>query len=840
MRRLTRIMVVALALGATSFALAGEADKLARLDEDLKALAAFDYGKDAGPLSRIEDLVFASVKDPAQREAVEQRLLRTLAGEATTAAKSFICRQLRTIGTARSVPVLEPMLADKELGHMARYALGRMDDPAAEEALRRALAKTSGPLQAGIASSLGDRASVKAVPDVAKLLGSADALVADAAASALGRTGGPAAVKALEAARTTAPERVRPAIDDAMLACAGHYLTAGQKAEAAKIYEAYNSPKMPKHIQIGALGGLVAAKGDGAVDLLVAAIRNRDAEIRTSAIGFTRTATGPAVTKALVDLLPLLGAEPQALLVGALAARGDTAGAPAIATAAKSENEGVRVAALEALGAVGDVSCVDLLAKAAAAGGAGQAVARTSLVQLRGDAAGAAIVKAMGAGEPKVRAELIRALAGRKACEAVGELLKAARDDDASVRGEAIRAVGAVVPEAGLESLVALALEPKDAGDRAAVEEAVTTAFRRMPDAEKQAAPVLAALAKAPAGARPTLVRLAGRTGTAKSLAAVLAARNDADAAVQDAAVRALAEWPDAAPADELLKLAASAASPTHKVLALRGYVRMAGQSKDPTAMYVRALNLAERTEDKKLVLAGLGTADSVEALKLVEGYLKDEALRNEAGLAVVQIAERVRATDAARAGAAVKAVLAAVTEPAVRQKAQDVVNETEKFDAHILTWQVAGPYEQEGKDAAALLDIAFPPEKADAKDVPWKPLTKGIGSWEITLDAAVGGGENRAAYMRTCVTADADQDAQLELGSDDGIVKVWLNGAVVHTNNQDRGIAPRQDLAKIKLRKGENPLMVKVVNHSGGWGFAVRIRKPDGSAIEGLKYEAK
>ncbi|MBE3069659.1 MAG: hypothetical protein IMZ66_05425, partial [Planctomycetes bacterium] len=348
------------------------------------------------------------------------------------------------------------------------------------------------------------------------------------------------------------------------------------------------------------------------------------------------------------------------------------------------------------------------------------------------------------------------------------------------------------------------------------------------------------ALAKAPAGARPTLVRLAGRTGSARSLAAVLAALKDADAAVQDAAVRALAEWPDAAPAAELLKIAASAASPTHKVLALRGYVRMAGLSKDPTAMYVRALELAQRTEDKKLVLAGLGTADSAEALKLVEGYLKDESLRNEAGLAVVQIAGRLPEADAARAAAAVKAVLAAVTDPAIRQKAQDVVNEKEKFDGYILAWQVTGPYEQEGKEAGALLDIAFPPEKADAKDVPWKPLTKGIGSWEITLDAAVGGGENRAAYMRTCVAADVEQDAQLELGSDDGIVKVWLNGTIVHTNNQDRGIAPKQDVAKIKLRKGPNALLVKVVNHTGGWGFAVRIRKPDGSALDGLKYEAK
>lgn len=99
------------------------------------------------------------------------------------------------------------------------------------------------------------------------------------------------------------------------------------------------------------------------------------------------------------------------------------------------------------------------------------------------------------------------------------------------------------------------------------------------------------------------------RLAAIESLEAVRAALGDANEDFRGVAVRTLSEWPDAALAEELLALARTSSNETHKVLALRGYVRMAGMSKDPTAIYVRAMELAERLDDKKLVLGGLGSA---------------------------------------------------------------------------------------------------------------------------------------------------------------------------------------------------------------------------------------
>ena len=182
------------------------------------------------------------------------------------------------------------------------------------------------------------------------------------------------------------------------------------------------------------------------------------------------------------------------------------------------------------------------------------------------------------------------------------------------------------------------------------------------------------------------LIRLLAFAATPESLAAVRAGL-EGDADTKDAAIRTLAKWPDASPADDLLKVARSAAGAIHKVLALRGYIRMAGQSEDPAAMYAKAMRLAERPDDKKLVLGGLGTAESAEALSLVERYLDDRGLQAEAAAAAVQIADKIRDKDATRAKAALKKVMEVVKSQRLRQQAQDVINEMEKFEGFVKEW---------------------------------------------------------------------------------------------------------------------------------------------------------
>ncbi len=654
----SRILPI-LTLLLTVAALAPAAD-MAQLDADLKVIATVKGGENDQAIKRVEAVVVAAATDAKQRAAVELRLLATLDAPATPTSRDFVCRQLRTIGTARSIPKLEAMLVDPKTSNVARYALGRFDDPAADAALCRALAKTSGIARVGIISTLGNRRCHAAMLDMVKLLAAPDVVTAVAAARAVGMIGGHDAVKALSSAPPSSSDARESAIADALLRCAEGFCRDGQKNAAAGIYEAFYKSDRPKYLRIGALRGLVATRGADAAPLLVAAIKGDDPEFRASAIVFMAMGGDAKATKVFMDLLVELKPDGQELVLCALGHRGDASAMPAIVKYAGNDNAAVRTAALAALGGLGDASTVALLSKAIATD---NATAVASLLRLRGDGVDAAILRDASTGPSATRVEMIRILASRRSAGAVGPLMKMAREGDHAVRAEAIRSLGALISQDDLPAMVDLMVKPGDPGDRATVDQAIATALNRVADRDALTDPVLAALGDA----KPVLVALLGRAGTPKALAAVRKATASDDAIVKDAAIRTLALWPNATPAGELLPLAKTLDSRVHKVLLLRGYIRMAARAKNANVMYAEAMAFAESANDKKLVLGGIGSAGGADAIKLAQPLLKDEQLRREAALAMNAIAGRIRRGQPAAARAALEAVLAAVKDTRIR-----------------------------------------------------------------------------------------------------------------------------------------------------------------------------
>lgn len=82
---------------------------------------------------------------------------------------------------------------------------------------------------------------------------------------------------------------------------------------------------------------------------------------------------------------------------------------------------------------------------------------------------------------------------------------------------------------------------------------------------------------------------------------------------------------------------------------------------------------------------------------------------------------------------------------------------------------------------------------------------------------------EHVVAYAFASIRRDEAGPAVIALGSDDG-VRVWVNGQLVHDNAVRRGVSPDQDLVEVSLNAGENRLLVKVEQGTGGWGFCARL----------------
>ncbi len=768
------------------------------------------------------------------------KLLAIVKSDADLHDKGEACRKIAVIAGPEVVADLAAMLGDEKLSHMIRYALEPIPSPAVDDAFRDALGKIKGMPLVGVVNSIGVRRDAKAVDALSKLLKDSDVAVACAAATSLGRIATDEAAAALAGARASATAQpLQWAVIDGSLDIAGQWTRAGKTAEAAKIYEAFRGADWPRHARIAALAGLLDAQTEGAADLVAQTIGDKDPVMRAMAISRVASLKGKDIAARLAEQLPRLSVDSQTLLIGALADRGDKAAMPALMKACSSESADVRLAAIKALGRVGDVACVDMLCKAVADG---QQAAADSLRLLGGEGVDAAVVAAMKAAAPQPRAMLIEVLADRKAVGATPELIKQAGDKDAGVQLAAIKALGRIAPPSDLPALVAILISADADAVKAEAQRTVVLISRKVADQAAQADAVLAALKAAnSAKAKLALLEAAGGIGGDKAFEAVQVALGDKDPAVNDAAVRALAAWPDVKCVDALLDLLAKSKNDVHRVLLLRGAVRLLGLAAKPAeqtiAIYNDLLAKAASPADKKLVLGGLGAMDDPAALKIVETVLAEPAVKGEAELAIVNIAARVMGTAGDDAAAAVTKVIAQTSNDGVKRKAQSILNKLKKFGDYVTAWQFAGPYEMEGKSAADLFDLVLAPEKADAKDVKWTVLAPS-GQREQPWLFDLGNGDRQIGYVRTWIYSETDQPVKFDFGTDDGN-KVWLNGKLVHSSNQGGAATPGKFKVDVKLAKGWNPVLMKVIQDTGAWQFCFRVTATDGGKIAGIKTRA-
>lgn len=204
------------------------------LDQALEALKTYEWGVDPKAVKSIQDAVVASHGDAAARKKLESTLAKVLGTDIPRAAKDIVCRALKTIGTAHSVPALAKLLHDEELSHMARHALEANDSPEAVKALVGAIDKAPKKIKIGIISSLGARGFGVPVAPLAKALSDKDTDISTAGALALGAIGSADAVKALGSAKVNDTNKI--AVCDAMLQCAENMLAHGKKSGAKAIY----------------------------------------------------------------------------------------------------------------------------------------------------------------------------------------------------------------------------------------------------------------------------------------------------------------------------------------------------------------------------------------------------------------------------------------------------------------------------------------------------------------------------------------------------------------------------------------------------------------------------
>ena len=618
-------------------------------DQAFDQLKSWDYGQPRKPLAALELYISRATGDPAEKRRVAVRLAAVLADpQATDAARLFACQNLPLVASDAEVALLAKLLDDPKNADMARRALECIPGDASLAAIRAAVPRVKGDVLVGVINSLGARRDGASTATLTSLLAGPDPQAAAAAAWALGNIGTADAAAAL--AKVQADAKLLPVIRDASLRCAENLAASGNVAAAEGVYRQVLSGNPPAPLRLAVLAGLVKVSKESALPPVLEALGGGDPLLRAGAVRLTRDLAGEKVTTALVQQLDKLAPQGQALVIEVLGDRADKSAASAVAKRLEDKDDAVRAAAARAMARLGDAASVDRLATLAATDkGDVRQGARVSLVRLAGADVDKRMLAAAAEAKPEVRVELFLAMTARRTAGASPMLLKAAADADESGRTAALEALAVLGQAADYPRLVELLVASKAASE--AAEKAVLAVGGRMATLADRVGPVLAALKSSPADAKPALLRVVGSFGGAEALQAVRANASSADAGVRDAAARALANWADESAADDLLAIVKSSESGTHRVLALRGYLRLAAGAKEEATrlkMLAQVGPIATTTDSRKMLLAGLADVPDPAALDMALALVGDKEVEAEASAAATRIARALVKTNRA------------------------------------------------------------------------------------------------------------------------------------------------------------------------------------------------
>jgi HEAT repeat protein len=407
---------------------------------------------------------------------------------------------------------------------------------------------------------------------------------------------------------------------------------------------------MPVLLRQAAMKGKISTAGGNGRKIIIDVLKSSKSEMHSPAISMVRNIFDGSTIQQVCVLFPELPVTSQAHLLPVLSHYNEPSVLQVAITATESKESVVRIAALKALGKLGDTSTLDLLTQCAArADREEQTAARNSLWGLKGaDTDQTIIVNLIRKSEPDIQLELIQSIGERRINEGKSLLFDKIRSSNPKNRAAAIKALKEIAAPDDLPRLLNILLRVKSEKDQQEIQNTIAAVASKIPRQNRRANAVRDKLESVETVKdRGALYRVLGKIGVNSTLPLLRKALTENNENIHDAAVRALADWPNDTPMDDLLQIAGRSTSTVHQVLALRAYVRMIEmdryRSPEGAARSLKeALALSSRPEEKIMILGALPLFACKDALELAESLLHEDEVKEEAKLAVGRIKKRL------------------------------------------------------------------------------------------------------------------------------------------------------------------------------------------------------
>ena len=637
------------------------------LDYLIPLMAADNVASRYNPQIQLQNLGSYAARPgaDAQREVFAKVLIQNLEKpQVSGVVKNWFVLQLERVGAAESVEPLAKLLKsdDVNLRDYARRALEKNPAPAATDALLKELAAAKDVnAKVGLINSLGQRKVEKAVAAIKPALDDKELKVACAAAGALANIGDKNSVDTLFSVLENKSGALQVKAGQGLVYAGRELIAHNERAAAGRIFEGLNKalekPKSKENslffLRVAALNGLVACMPDQGAKLVVAMAQDADPKVRAAAVKAARQAPTKDALAALGQLMPKLDADGQIQVLTLLSERGDLSSVKYAKEALKSDNEPVRLAAIQTLTRLGsDEGAGALLELAASAQGETQKAALEGLARMVGPLVDEAVLAGAASGKPESRAVAIGLLGERQVSGASEKLAAYAAEEDEKVSAAALKALGDVASANDVASLAGLLAGVKSVEARKSGEAALKSALGKVTDKEAAAKLVVAKLNGAQPEGKIALIRTLSAAASPSAVKAVTEAAQSADENTREAGIRALSNWPDFEAGAFLLEVASKADLPMPQyVLATAGVIRLVKESKSApldkrTELCLAVLDKARRPDEKKLAIAALGSLPGQQAADRLMKLVQEPEFKVEAGLAAMELAGNMRGTN--------------------------------------------------------------------------------------------------------------------------------------------------------------------------------------------------
>ncbi|MBN1126651.1 MAG: DUF1080 domain-containing protein [Sedimentisphaerales bacterium] len=581
-------------------------------------------------ISAITFYVGTPERNESERKTYSESLIKSLDRHKNKEVKAFLISQIQLIGKAEAVKPLGKYLKEEGLCEPASRAIVRIGGKEAARELVDVLDSVKGKNSIAIIRGLGSLKHKPAANDIVKYLNTEDRDLRLATLWALANIAEPSTGMYLADAMNTESGYEKTKADSYYLLFAKRLVEDGCNRQSTKICRNILERRTGSdqgNIRCSALSILVEAAGENAMDEVFEAMENPDPAMQARAMELVENIPGTSVTRKLLERLETAPLDTKLKLLTTLAKRGDTTALSGIMAGIRDKEEAVRMTAIDAAVILGQDEVVDDLLKILQKTEYPSDIKhiKNALLRIEGKKVMDKIADSLPDMDTIARVALIEVLAQRRVEKHINVILKQIESEDPIIRTGAFKALSKI--------------------------------------------------------------------GGQQALTAVVALKKSDNVDKRDTAVRTICEWQDAEAVEEILKIQAESDLLAYQVLATRRSVRLITQTDWPAAMKVsalrRAMDNAKRIDEKRTILAGLGSVRDLDALMYATILLEDKELNQEAALAVVKIACPQNSEDKGLVGRTISLILKRATpkivDMEVRKRIEDHLKNMPKAESSNL-----------------------------------------------------------------------------------------------------------------------------------------------------------